>query len=488
MKGLHQSILLSALDRYGNLAFFFVSTAVLARLLSPVEFGVYAVVNALTLIIITSFQEFGGANYLIQKADLSDRDIRTAFTVFLLLAFVFATVLFLLRGSLAAFYRQDGLDDGIALACINFLLAPFQVTASALLRRDMAFGLLAKSNLLGSFTTATVSIALASQGYGSLAPLLGVILGNVAITVSLLARYRRFGIFCPSLSGYANVLRFGMYSSGVVLINVVYNLSPQLILARMLDFHAAGIFSRAASMTQVFDRLIVQVISPVIGPALMAHSRAGGDVKKAYLQTIELISACQWPSLAFLALLADPIILLWLGQGWAEVTPLIQMLSLASLALFASSLTYPMLVALGRVRETLTASLISLPPSLALVCGASFYGVHAVAAAALVTMPLQAVVAFHFIGRHIGMTTGDLLHALFRSGLVLLCSVTGTASGLLASRLTQTTPLGELTISAVLAATAWATGMVLTRHPLLAHLKSVTGTLRLKLRATAGHL
>jgi O-antigen/teichoic acid export membrane protein len=488
MKGLHQSILLSALDRYGSLAFFFVSTAVLARLLSPVEFGIYAVVNALTLIIITSFQEFGGANYLIQKADLSDSHIRTAFTVFLLLALIFAMALFLLRRPLAAFYRQDGLDVGIALACINFLLVPFQVTASALLRRDMSFGPIAKSNLLGSFTTAVASIALARQGYSFLAPLLGGILGNVAITVSLLARYRRFSVFWPSLSGYADVLRFGIYSSGVVLINVVYNVSPQLLMARILDVNAAGIFSRAISMTQVFDRLIVQVMSPVIGPALMAHSRAGGDVKKAFLQTIELISACQWPSLAFLALLADPIILLWLGQGWTEVTPLIQMLSLASLALFASSLTYPTLVALGRVRDTLTASLISLPPSLALVCAASFYGVHAVAAAALVTMPLQAAVAFHFIGRHIGMTTGDVLQALFRSGLVLLCTVTGTASGVLASRLTHTTPLGELTISAVLAATAWATGMLLTRHPLLMHLKLVTGTIRLKLRAIAGHL
>lgn len=487
MNGLHQSLLLSALDRYGSLAFFFVSTAILARLLPPAEFGIYAVVNALTMIIITSFQEFGGANYLIQKAGLSDRHIRTAFTIFLLISLLFAAALFLLRGHLAIFYGQDGLDVGVAIACLNFLLAPFQVTTSALLRRDMAFGPLARSNLLGSLTTAIVAIGLARQGYGFRAPLWGAVCGNAVITVTLLAGYRRLSIFSPSLAGYADVLRFGAYSSGVVLINVAYNLSPQLILARTLDFNAAGIFSRAASMAQVFDRLIIQVISPVAGPALLAHSRAGGDLKAAYLQTIASISACQWPFLAFLALLAHPVILLWLGPNWTDVVPLIQMLSIASIALFASSLTYPMLVAVGRVRDALTASLISLPPSFAMVCVASFHGIHAVAATALVAMPLQAAIAFHFIGRRIGMTASDVLRALSLSAVVLLCSVAGATMGLACSRFVPMTAPAELATSALLAATGWTAGMFLTKHPLLMHLRLMTSTLRLKLRAAAGH-
>ncbi|MGY4339162.1 oligosaccharide flippase family protein [Bradyrhizobium sp. LM2.9] len=67
MNSVQRSVLFSAVDRYAGLVLFLVSTAVLSRLLTPSEFGVFAVVNALTAVIAAAFQEFGGANYLIQK-------------------------------------------------------------------------------------------------------------------------------------------------------------------------------------------------------------------------------------------------------------------------------------------------------------------------------------------------------------------------------------------------------------------------------------
>jgi O-antigen/teichoic acid export membrane protein len=139
MKRVYHSIFFSALDRYGSLIFFLVSTAVLARLLSPAEFGIYAVVNALTTIIAISFQEFGGSNYLIQKPHLSEQHVRTAFTIILAMSATFAVMLFLLRNPIAYFFAQDGIGTGIGVACLNLLLSPFAVTSSALLRRELAF-------------------------------------------------------------------------------------------------------------------------------------------------------------------------------------------------------------------------------------------------------------------------------------------------------------------------------------------------------------
>src|ERR1700758_4038218 len=81
MKSVQHSIFFSAIERYASGVLFFVTTAVLSRLLTPNEFGTFAVVNAITVVIAVSFQEFGGANYLIQKRELSRANIRTAFTV-----------------------------------------------------------------------------------------------------------------------------------------------------------------------------------------------------------------------------------------------------------------------------------------------------------------------------------------------------------------------------------------------------------------------
>ena len=327
-----RSILFSALERYGGVVFFLASTAILSRLLTPQEFGIYAVVNAITAVTAASFQEFGGANYLIQKPSLSDGDIRSAYTFTLCLSVLFAVALFALRDVAAWFFSEEGLAIGIAASALNFLISPFLITISTLLRRDMAFGTLACCNVAGGFITAAVSIALATLNYSFMAPIWGAIIGNAAVLALLIASRRDLRIFRPSFFGYRDVIGFGAYSSGTAIINVFYNLAPQLILARVLDFNAVGLYGRASNITQVFDKWVIQVLNPVILPAISAHKRAGGDLKRIYLNAIELIAVVQWPFLLFFALMADPIIWIWLGETWSEIVPLVRMLCIASLS------------------------------------------------------------------------------------------------------------------------------------------------------------
>jgi O-antigen/teichoic acid export membrane protein len=270
--------------------------------------------------------------------------------------------------------------------------------------------------------------------------------------------------------GYRGVIDFGAYSSGVALINVVYSLSPQLILGRILDFTAVGLYSRAINVTQVFDRLVLQVVSPVIMPAIFTHARTGGDLKGIYLNAVELITAVQWPFLTFFALMAETIISIWLGPTWTEVVPLIRMLCVASLSLFAACLTYPVLVAVGRVRDTLISSLISLPPSLLVIFVASFFGVQAVAASALLTLPFQAIVALYFVGRHLALSPADLFRVVLRSAIVTAFSIAGVLVSMAIMEFSLSGPIVGLISAGVFAAAGWWAGLVITKHPLLAQL------------------
>ena len=263
-----------------------------------------------------------------------------------------------------------------------------------------------------------MSIGLAVMGYSYLAPIWGMIAGSAVQAAYLIGTRGDLRIFRPSLEGYPDIVRFGLYSSGVVLINVFYSSAPQLFLARMLDFAAVGLYSRASNITQAFDKLIIQVISPVIMPAIFAQTSAGADLKRIYLHAISLLTVLQWPFLIFVAVMAKPIILIWLGPSWLEVVPLVRLLCIAHLSLFAACLTYPVLVAAGSVRDTLLSSLISLPPSLLIMFAASFFGVEAVAASALLTLPFQAAVAIYYVGRHINLRLADLIHATRKSAIV----------------------------------------------------------------------
>ena len=472
-----RSIAFSAIERYGNLGLFLVTTAVLARLLTPAEFGIYAVVNAVTAVVAASFQEFGGANYLIQKRELSRASVQAAFTVTFCISALIGVVLLALSGVLSELFGQESLQKGLAVSSLSFLLVPFSGTITGLFRRDMEFGKLAICNLVSGFVGAAISVALAMLTFGYMAPVWGGVAANGALTIMLLWQHRDFGTFIPSVAQFRDVVGFGLYSSGVSVINVLYNLSPQLFLAKILDFASVGLYSRAASITQVFDKLVVQVLNPIIMPALVSRSKDTSSLRSVYLEAVELLSVVQWPFLLFIAIMAHPIILILLGQNWLEIVPLVRLLCVANLALFAASLSYPTLVATGSVHDALTSSLISLPPSLLVILCAAFFGVEAVAASAMLTLPFQAAVALYFISRRLNLELRHLSSALAKSAVVTAITASGVVAcaALIEARIVPNF-VGLIAAGGV-AALCWWLGLMVTGHPLLHHLYRAAGGL-----------
>jgi O-antigen/teichoic acid export membrane protein len=313
--------------------------------------------------------------------------------------------------------------------------------------------------------------------FSYMAPVWGGLAGNVILTIMLLRWHRDFGAFRPSLAEFRDVVGFGLYSSGISVINVFYNLSPQLFLAKVLDFASVGLYSRATSITQVFDKLVVQVLNPVIMPAIVSRGKDEGSLRRVYLEAIELLSAVQWPFLVFIAIMAHPIILIWLGPNWLEIVPLVRLLCVANLALFAACLSYPVLVAAGGVRDALTSSLISLPPSLLIILCAAFFGVEAVAASALLTLPFQAAVAIYFIARRLAVRFEHLSRAVLKSGVVTLMTASGVmvCAALIEAKIVPS--LVGLIFACGVAALCWWLGLMFTGHPLWHRIRQAGGGL-----------
>jgi O-antigen/teichoic acid export membrane protein len=200
-------------------------------------------------------------------------------------------------------------------------------------------------------------------------------------------------------------------------------------------------------------------------------------LKPVYLRAVELLTAVQWPFLIFTALMADPVVGLLLGPGWHEAVPLVRLLCCASLSLFAACLTYPVLVAIGRVSDTLTATLISVPPSLLIVFGASFFGIRAVAASALLTLPFQAGVAIYFVARRLAISPGELLRAMSKSVVVTALSVAGTVTLAGSAHLGSEASITAFIAPGVGALIGWCLGIAVTGHPLRAELRLLASKL-----------
>jgi O-antigen/teichoic acid export membrane protein len=463
---IRRSIAFSAVDRYGSIVTGFVMTIILSRLLTPTDFGIFAI--AMSFVVLADiFRDFGTSNYLLQPKQLTDQQLRSAFTAVLVTSTLCALVLLLTTPAIVSFYGDERFWQLMPLFALNLMLGPFSVIGTSLLRRNLAFGTLAGISLLGTAVNFIVVVVLASLGYGVMSLAWAALSAGAVRVVAVWIVQPCSTAFRISLRGWKHPFEFGIVSTATAILNVVYEYLPQLIIGRGIGLAAAGLFSRAGSLCQLPERLVISTLSPVLLPALSQQARADVPLKPYYLLALSHMSALQWPILLCLALLAEPAVLILYGEQWTEVAPLARIMALSALVRFPAFMTYPTLVALGRVRDTLWMSLISLPPSVLLIFLASPYGLEAVAATQFISAPFQVFVAISFIRRRIGVSWTEIAGATWRSFVIALCSAAAPALVVvLQGGFSFNIPHSVLAFAVAGAAAGWLAGLVLSGHPL----------------------
>lgn len=458
-------MLLSALDRYAVMALSLTTTAVAARLLAPADIGTFVVGGAL-FVIADGLRDFGVGVYLIQERDLTPIKVRAAFTVTFVSSCVLACLFYVTAPTIAAFYDEARLVNVVYIAAAGLLIVPFGGTLVVLMRRDMAFGRVALVNVAGAASNLVAVSLLAVLGFEYLSLVWGMLAASVVSSLAACLLRPSFWAFRPAFTNWAAILRFGGYSSATTLINTAYQLLPQMALGRILGFDAVAFFSRAAMLCQLPERGVVSAIQPVVLPALSTRARAGADMRKPYLHGIALMTVAHWPFLGGLAVMAEPAVRILLGDQWLAAVPLVQILSIAYLALAPAFLTYPLLVSLGRVRDTLCLTLVSVPLSMVVVIGSAQFGLTAMSASFLVLAPLQMYLAFRFIRRQVPFSWPDLARAIWRSAVVTLGSTCACAFGVALAGDAAHRPALTLLVGSIAAAAGWAGSLVIVRHPM----------------------
>lgn len=467
-----KSILISAADKYATQVLGIATMAIMARILTPAETGLYLVANSLILLA-DNFRAFGVGIYIVQERELDRTAVRAGFTVTLTVSLAMGAAIWAGADTAATFYGDPELSRLLAIAALAFAIIPFGSPVVGLLQRDLAFGTLARLNVIGALVGFGVTVGLGTAGYGPASYAWGFVATSASVAVMAIAHRPERWIYRPTLSRARRVLSFGATSSAVTLVNLAYDLLPRLAFGKLLGFDAVGLYGRALTVCQLPDRLIGSALQPVVLPAMAARARAREDLKPAYLRGLALISSVQWPVLAMLALLADPVVRVLLGAQWDQAAPLVRIVAVANMALAPAILTFPVLVAQGRIRDTLWASLISLPPSAALTIAAASYGLTAVAASLLLTAPFQMLVALIFIRKAIGARWGDLVAALRSSLLVAGATVAGPALIVLASSDGFSLGTVPTLLALMTGAAGWITAVRFLDHPLWAEIRAV---------------
>jgi O-antigen/teichoic acid export membrane protein len=471
MADVRRALLFATGGRYVVMAVNLASVTVLARLLTPSEFGV-SVLGASLLSMAEAIRELGSVAYLVQQKNITQRKIRTVFTISLIVTTIMTIVLATLSGTFARFYGVPELARYIEIIALGYAIAPFAHPIYAVLSRDMEFGKLAMLDTLTMLINALASVILVLQGFSYLGLAWATVISGATWTLLGLCVKRDFSIYRPSLAEWRSVLAFGTWGSATA---VLYRSSESLfwlILGKILDTHAVGLCQRAVLLAQFPERVILAGVGAVALPAFSDHARQGRALKEAYLSALEHVTAVQWPALILLAIMAHPIVSLLFGPQWLDVIQLVQVLAVTQMLNFPTALNYPVQVAVGAIRHTAPLALAQTVISLVVLTYAARYGIRAVALSTFLTVPLNVGLSVLVVRAHIPFAWREFAGATARSAVVTGMSAVGP---LIVSTSRGTVGLSMLPIAVAiaLAGIGWLAGLWLTRHPLFREVRKV---------------
>ncbi len=388
----------------------FVSVAVLARLLTPAEIGVFAVASSISFVA-SSIRSFGVGDYLIREAHIDKSSVSSVIGVMMVMSWSLGLILIASAPLISSFFDVPDLRDVIWIMSGPFFLAPYITVPHSLLGRELRFDSTLRVDLAGALTNAVVSIALALWGLRYFGLAIGALLGVVAEFIVVTLLRPNLMTWKPSLSKFSEIFRAGFFISTGRALTMVSENSSDLILGRMSQMNIVGLFSRGLGLILFVQRLMVQSVGRVALPHLSQVNRSGGDVAEAYLTSVSLVGAVTMPVFAVINLAAKPMIIALFGDQWTASVEVASILALWATLQAVHSFSNPALLATGRERVVLLKELTSITVKIGVVVAAVPHGLIWVAWAFVISGAFDFVLSTLIMHLTHGITISRLISA-----------------------------------------------------------------------------
>ncbi len=329
------------------------STILVVRLLSPTDYGLFAMAQT----VITALAFLNGQGFaasLIQADRVDERRIGQVFALLLILNVTLAATQFLIAPLAADYYNQPMIAHMLRVQAIIFLTIPFSALPQELLARRIEFRNQGLVNLLCALVGATTALVLAWYGFGVWALVyapIGMYLTR-AIGLTLAARLLVKPVF--DLRGAGDLITFGGALTLCQLFWIVQSQSDIVIAGRALETHDLGLYSEALFLTLIVTGRFLPPINEVAFPAYAELHKAGHALAPYFLRTVRMVLLVVAPIYVGLSLTAKPAILTLFGEKWAEMAPFVAGLALAMPFFALQIICSPTTNAIGRPRIYLT--------------------------------------------------------------------------------------------------------------------------------------
>lgn len=375
-----------------------ISIVVLARLLSPSDYGLTAIV--VTIVGLGEIvRDFGLSSSAVQADSLSNSEKSNLFWINSSIGALLASLLYLSASFLAVSFQDARLEDIAKVMSLSFLFNGFATQYKAALTRDMKFSHLAISDSLAALFSMTLGILAAYWGMQYWA----IVIQQIFLSFLTLLFYGMFHRWLPAWPDIHTSVRrfmtFGMHLMGSQMLGQLSRSVDTLIIGQRFGADLLGIYNRGQ---QLVFMALNQINAPSTTLAIPVLSKLKHDDKEYYRFLNYGQSVLMHAVSFFFGLLvvnADLVISIMLGKQWLSAIPIVQILAIAAIFQVANYSSYWIFVSKGLTRDQLIFTLVSRPVMILVIVLGSIWNVYSVAAAYALALLFIWVYCYYFLSK-----------------------------------------------------------------------------------------
>lgn len=424
-KGVLTNILWSFIQRGGSLIISFVANMVLARLLSPDDFGCIGLI-----LVFVSFADVlvdgGLGNALIQKTNLDNKDTSTVFTTNFAISLFLFIIVFFAAPFIENYFQVNHLALYLRVESIAILIRAFYVVQHSMLAKNLRFKSIATVSITSSILSATVGIVMAANGFG----VWSLIAKNITQHFATSVLYRinshipfRFGF---DKKAFTQLFGFGWFVALTGFMDLLYSNLVSFIVGKRYSVKDLGYYNQANSLQQIPTYSLSMVINQVLFP-YMARIHEDKALVKAYARRVTVVSTFViFPLMIYMICFARPIIVLLYSSKWLMSAIYFQILCIEGVFHSMLHINRCILKSIGETKVLFNIQLIVLVIGIVMLLIAKQFDIKILVCSLVINTVINwlilAIIAGNKIGYSLFLQIKDVLPSFFICGFAISCS------------------------------------------------------------------
>lgn len=406
-----KGVVWSAVERFSVQGIQFVLSIVIARLVSPSEYGLIAMLG-IFMAIAQTFIDSGFSNALIQKKNRTEVDFSTVFYFNIAVALLVYLILYSSAPYIALFYKEPLLDVITKWVGVNIIISAFSIVQRAKLTIRLDFKTQAKASLISVVLSGICGVILAYYGYGVWALVMQALLNNLLDTFLLWIFARWMPKWEFSYQSFKQMFSFGSKLLLSGLLHTVYLNLYTLVIGRRYSATDVGYYNRSYSIAQYPSLNIVMIISRAIYPLQCEMQDDDERLSRSFIQYLRISCYVIFPLMIGLAVLAKPLVLVLLTEKWIAMSDLLSILCIAYMWYPVMIINNQMLNVKGRSDYFLKAEIIKKCVAVAVLLATMPFGVKVLCWGVLLYNILDMTIIILYTKKVINTGFGEQIKAI----------------------------------------------------------------------------